>query len=123
MAWAWGRKPIAFVGDLDVEDADFTLRADRLIVRSSEIAFHLSGRDEYGEFHIDGVAPLSKDGGFSSPELRLVYPGYEGRDHANILFNRVHMSPKSRRCEIEGVWLQYGDTWKFSGNLNCYAEP
>jgi hypothetical protein len=113
---------IAFVGDLDVEDGEFTLRADRLIVRPDGIAFRLSGRDLYGDFAIDGIASLAPSEGYASPELRLLYPGYDGVEHAQIRIIRARLSPNRRKCDIEGVWFQYGDTWNFGGTIDQFAE-
>lgn len=110
----------AYSGELEVEDGDFVLDADRLIVRDGEVAFMLSGSDEWGDFRIEGVAKRTEQGAFIASNLRLVYPKYESKDLATIQFDEVNQTAQKVRCRVKGIWRQYGDTWAFSGNLGPY---
>ena len=113
--------PPSYCGDLEVEDDSFFLTATRLIVREGAISFHFSGKDKYGNFFIDGIAHRNEGGGYASDEIALVYPGYEAKDTSRISFLKVHTSDARKTCEVEGVWVQYGDTWKFWGELERYV--
>ena len=113
--------PVAYCGDLEVEDDSFFLTAERLIVRERDIAFRLSGKDEYGKFFIDGIAHRNEGGGYTSDEIALVYPGYEQKDTARISVLKVQASRAGKKCEVEGVWVQYGETCKFWGALERYV--
>ncbi len=110
----------AYSGELEVEDGDFILNADRLIVRDGEVAFMLSGSDEWGDFTIEGVAKQTEQGPFIASNLRLVYPKYVSKDLATIQFDELNQTAQKVRCRVKGTWKQYGDTWTFSGNLVPY---
>lgn len=113
----------AYQGELDVEDGDFTLQADRLIVRNGEIGFELSGNDDGGDFRVDGVAHQQADRSYVSPSLSISYADYLGsRDRAEVVFDTVSPSPQKHVCEIKGIWKQDGDTWTFSGKLGKYKS-
>jgi hypothetical protein len=64
----------AFFGELEVEDGDFVLDAERLIVKDGEVAFMFSGLDEWGDFRIEGVAKRTERGTFVASNPRLIYP-------------------------------------------------
>ena len=110
----------AYSGELEVEDGGFVLDAERLIVRDNEVAFMLSGSDEWGDFRIEGVAKQTEQGYFISSNLRLVYLKYVSKDLATIQFDEVYQTAQKVRCRVKGIWKQYGDTWTFSGNLGPY---
>ena len=112
--------PKSYSGDLEVEDDSFALRAERLIFRDDEIEFHLSGRDEYGEFHIEGNARLGDGRGYTPDDVALIYRGYEKGETAVVSFPHVLTSPSNGKCTVEGLWLQYGETWQFRGALERY---
>src|SRR5262245_9549844 len=112
------RSPVVYCGELDVQGGDFTLFAERIIVRESQIGFRLTGQDEWGHFLIDGAAKSDGGGGFVTPEITLVYVGEDYKYRAKIRFTRVEPSNKSRRCNIQGVWGQLGQTWTFDGTLD-----
>jgi hypothetical protein len=110
---------ITFAGELTVEgDYYFELTADRLVVRDDAVAFSFVGRDEYGDFTVDGVAPSDGMGAFVSPRVPVRYKGYERADEASFRLTQVELTPKSARCAVEGFWFQYKRSWAFSGELN-----
>ena len=109
-----------YTGLIEVEDGDFELEANRLIIRGSDIAFELSGSDEYGSFNIQGVAEKTKHGFHMAPKLNLNYPQYVSEDTASIKFNEIDTETKKGKCNIKGSWLQAGDSWKIFGTLNEY---
>lgn len=110
----------AYSGELEVEGGKFILDADRLIVRDGEIAFMLSGSDEWGDFRIEGVAKQTEQGTFIASNLRLIYPQYVSKDLATIQFDEINQTAQKVRCSVKGKWNQYGDMWIFSGNLGPY---
>lgn len=110
----------AYSGNLEVENGNFVLDADRLIVRDGEVAFMLSGSDDWGDFRIEGVAKQTEQGTFIASNLRLIYPQYVSNDLATIQFDEVTQTAQKVRCRVKGIWNQHGDTWDFSGNLGPY---
>lgn len=116
------RKAIAtsFCGELDVEDGDFELRADRLIVYSNEIRFRLMGFDEFGRFSADGTAVADGFGSFSSSMIDANYEA-DRYDHVRVMFSYARISPKGLKCEVAGLWTQGGETWQFSGVLDRFS--
>ena len=110
----------AYSGELEVENGEFVLDADRLIVRDGEVAFMLSGSDDWGDFRVEGVAKRAAHGTFIASNLRLVYPNYVSQDFASIQFDEVVQTVQKVRCRVKGKWNQYGDTWAFSGNVGPY---
>lgn len=111
----------AYAGELEVQDGDFYLYADRLIVRDGEVAFMFSGSDEYGDFKIEGVAKQSNQGNYIASQTKLVYTNYISDDIATIQFDVIGQTDQKLRCHIEGKWLQ-GSSWLFSGNLRKYKN-
>lgn len=94
---------IAYMGDLEVEGAEFSLRADRMIVREDEIAFELSGNCRSGDFRIDGVAYKQSEGDYVSIPLPVIYIDYpDSGDLAVVNFDKIVQSPKKQVCKVSG---------------------
>ena len=106
-----------YAGDIQIEDADFDLNADRFIVRDNEYSFSFSGADEFGSFNIDGVAVKSEAGFYMAPKLKLNYSNYSDTDTASVRLDSVEISPTKENCFIRGIWIQDGDSWNFTANL------
>ncbi len=49
-------------------------------------------------------------------ELKINY--LREADTASIRLDTVKLSPKENKCFIKGVWIQDGESWGFSANLN-----
>ena len=117
----------AYTGELSVEGDEFTLEAERLIVRDTEVAFHLSGADEDGTFSIEGKATsrnaTSMAQGtrvwYESEDLPVIYKRYAAQDKAVIVLWRVDQTEHC--CEVNGEWRQYGERWTFSGHLKPFC--
>ncbi len=107
-----------YTGDIQIEDADFDLTANQFIVRDDEFSLAFSGVDEFGSFKIEGVATKSEAGFYMAPKLKLNYLSEAGSDTASIRLDTVKLSPKENKCFIKGVWIQDGESWGFSANLN-----
>ena len=107
-----------FTGQLAVENEDFELFADRIIVRASEIAFVLSGPDE-GGFTIEGTATISPAGFFMAARIPIQYQQFAGDNVASVRFDNVTPSPNGKRCSVRGCWIEGEDSWIFEGNLNA----
>lgn len=110
---------ISYSGDLEVIDGDFSVFADRLIIRDDEIAFSLSGIGEgYGEFSVEGRAFFNGDIWESSP-VAVRYSSFsrKGNGTATIQFMMPTQTPKLNKCSIQGLWKENGETWKFFGKL------
>lgn len=120
------RKPkaVVFCGDLNVEEGDFTLRADRLILQSEELRFQLTGfLSEFGHFDVEGVAPAVGTGGFASSKIVVKFEG-DRYTSGSVIFSPVHLSPKGLKCDVNGMWTwTQGEIWKFSGRLNRFSQP
>lgn len=110
----------SYSGELEIENEDFYLYADRLIVRDGAIAFMFSGSDEHGDFRIDGVAIQTIQENCVTSQIKLAYQKYISSDLASIQFDVISQTNKNLRCKVKGKWLQYGDTWSFSGNLRKF---
>lgn len=112
-------EPLAYAGDLIVDsDYYFELAAVRLVVRENAVAFSFTGRDEYGDFEVDGTAPADGLGGFASSRGPVRYRGYERSDEARFRLTQVRLTPKGQKCFVEGFWFQYQRSWAFSGELD-----
>jgi hypothetical protein len=96
--------PLVFAGELEVEEDEFWLQADRLILRDKEVAFAFSGHDAYGPFQIDGVAAAVAVGRFATLNDTLFKPrGYDGIEKARLVFNELELSPKKKTCRVTGA--------------------
>lgn len=116
--------PRSYSGDLEVEDDAFSLCADSLILRDSEIAFHFSGRtQEYGPFESDGKAPRIAPGCFEAINVPVTYRKYGPGtgDAASLSFVLVRELTAPERCEIQGKWTEGGGTSKFWGMLDAFS--
>lgn len=109
---------VAYTGEFEVEDADFTLLADRFIVRAGEISFAMSGDDDSGKFSIDGVATRTSSDIYETSEIPLVYMGYNSGDLATVRFAEIRPTEKAMRCYVSGEWKQDGKKWTFSATLD-----
>ena len=111
-----------YSGEVEVEDDVFELRVERLIIREGEIAFVFRGKDESGEFRIEGRATKSVYGFYMAPKLPLFYSQYAGEDVASIKIDGIKeiTGKKKNKCEISGTWIQSGDSWGFTGELCEY---
>ena len=76
----------AYSGELEVEDGDFVLDADRLIVRGGEVAFTHSGSDESHRYTQIDVLPSFRHG---VPESR----GQGGPSRSSSSCPRFRHSP------------------------------
>lgn len=108
----------AFSGRVRVEDQDFELEFERLIVREDGAAFALVGFDTDGEFRCEGFAPRMRDGQLAPAAVVVRYRSFTGDYAATIRLPRLEAG---RRCRIEGAWDQYGETWHFGGSLRPRA--
>lgn len=110
-----------YKGELNVEDGDFTLQADRLILRDGEIGFELSGEDGSGRFRVDGTARLQQDGCYRSSSLQISYVDYPlSQDKALLCFEVIALSLQGKVCTVKGRWIQDREAWLFSGKLEKY---
>lgn len=109
----------SYVGSLEVEDDGFILHVDRLICREEELAFEFTGRDEWGVFHIQGIAKLTENGFYMAPHVKLIYDNYvKNDDVASIKFTDAILNLDV--CIIRGLWIQNGDEWAISGELRQF---
>ena len=107
---------ICYSGQILIEDSDFTLEAQRFIVRESEISFSMEGYDEYGQFNIEGVAVKTEANVYWASNLILKYKQYINSDKASIKIEPYKITKKGK-CEFKGSWTQYGNTWYFNAKL------
>jgi hypothetical protein len=115
-------KIIAYTGEFEVEDADFILIADRLIIRN-EISFAMSGNDDSGKFNTSGVATIVDAGYYEASNVPLAYAGYNSGDIATVQFTEIRQIEKTMRCFVSGVWKQNHKSWKFSAILVRLPKP
>ena len=116
----------AYIGELSVEGDEFTLEAERLIVRDKEVAFYLTGADGDGTFSIEGKATsrnaTSESQGtgvwYVSEDLPVKYEHYAAQDKAVIALRRIDQTEHC--CEVNGEWRQNGERWAFSGRLKPF---
>lgn len=112
-----------YTGDIQVKDADFDLKADRLIVRDDELSLAFSGVDyDEGEFTIEGVAVKSPEGLYMASKLPLKYSRSSVLETASIQFDIVKQI-KQQKFYVEGVWLENGGSYPFSAELDKYKVP
>ena len=120
--------PGTYAGEFDI-DGDWTLRAERLIVRGgngqAEIRIDLFGMSrEYGTFQIEGTATRAT-GGYEA-ELPIRYANYpeSASDTAKL---RLQVDESHEGCRVEGWWTEMVEdgemvTWELSGDLQPW-EP
>ena len=108
-----------YTGPLSVEEESFNLVTERLTLRDEGVAFTLTGRDKnYGEFSIEGVAPLSEHGFYFASKLDVNYLAYkDGEDTASVKFTVVKQTPPGQKCKVEGEWVEAHESWPFNGDL------
>lgn len=111
-------EPQAFSGTVDVEDQEFELRFERLIVREDGAAFALVGSDGDGEFRCEGFAPRMRDGHYAPVRVPVRYRDWTGDYPATI---RLPLIDSGERCRVQGIWEQDGLTWHFAGLLSQRA--
>lgn len=112
----------SYSGNLDIEDHEFELFAERLIIRTTEIAFVLYGADQYGDFRVEGNAVENRNGTWLSNYVTVNYLNYndKGRSEAKIQFDEIQRTPKNLRCKVVGKWIEAGEIWNFTGQLSKY---
>ena len=114
-----GEESTAYSGTFTVEGDAFLLNAKRLIVRDTEVAFELSGKDEeFGQFTIEGTSRETILGRYESGILSYNYKGAGNSYLAEIRFSRVDRTLEG--CEIEGEWHEEGGWSRFSGHLEPF---
>lgn len=111
---------IAYSGELEVQDGDFSLDADRLIIKNGEVVFVFSGWDGDGPFEAEGVAILLGNGKYVAPKIVVKYQDGTVGD-ALIQIDAIKSTANFLRCSVKGKWVQ-GDTWNFSGNLRKFKS-
>ena len=114
---------MAYKGELNVEDNDFRLSFEILILRSSnEVAFTLLGYDHDGESKIHGQATKSEGGFFKASGLTITYKNHPDRDEASIEFTlKEEIVEDNNKCNVKGTYTQYGDSWNFDGILDEFV--
>lgn len=108
-----------FEGSFQVQDNEFELDACALIVRDDGIAFELEGWDGDGRFFAEGLAPRRPDGSIAPAAIRYRYIGIRGDHRATLQINATHTGRD--QLDIEGQWLQFGESWKLHATLKACA--
>lgn len=106
------RRP--YNGELSVENDDFRLEAERLIVGDGEVVFHLKGGDSEGAYSVEGRSTRTSDGRYVSARLPVRYTQYAVEDQAVIV---LQVEETQRGCRVSGEWLQDGESYGFHGLL------
>jgi len=109
-----------YTGDIQIEDADFHLKANRLIVREDDLSLAFSGSDESGSFKTEGQTVKNFEGHQVAQNLPLEYEQYSDDDTATIVFKKLKRIEQNKKCYIEGFWKQDEVKWNFSATLNHY---
>lgn len=108
-----------FEGSFQVQDNDFELDVRALIMRDDGLAFELEGWDGDGRFVAEGVAPRRSDGTIAPAVLNYRYLSVRGNYRATL---QIHATHKGRnQLEIQGHWLQFGESWKLRATLQAVA--
>lgn len=103
-----------YAGTLYFEDND-VMAVHRLVVRDGELAFDVSvtwGDSE--RWDIDLIATELKDGAFQSPKKRTHNKVREG---PSCEFWCQIAEQNSRRIALDGRWIESGEYYDFSGEL------
>ena len=112
------RRP--YNGELSVENDDFRLEAERLIVGNGEVAFHLKGGDSEGAYSVEGQSTISSDGRYVSGRIPVKYTLYAGEDQVVIVLTQVEETQQG--CRVSGEWHQDGECYKFHGLLGSFRS-
>lgn len=107
-----------FVGDLEVEDGNFELKADRFIVSGDEVAFSFSGIDDSGHFTMEGRALKTEHEFYMSSKTYVSYADKSLEDVATVKLSNIELQGVDEQavCFVSGVWMQNGQ-WEFEGKL------
>jgi len=108
-----------YAGILDFEDYDDEFRVERLIIRPDAIAFNaICIMPEYGKCDIDTVLRLEKEENvYISDQTRLTYRQYPGENESITLKLTLVEQTEDNSLNIEGLWIQGGEEYSFSGEL------
>ena len=112
--------PHAYKGELYVDD--FTLRAERFVVRDAEVAFGFEGHHlEWGSFKTAGVANMTPQGIHIARDCPVRYLSYDG-DGSLVTFRFTRIEATDE-CVVEGEWREGEDEdprWPFEGTLTSF---
>jgi hypothetical protein len=109
---------MAYEGAFEIlDDEDFHLYAEHLVINENEISFSLSGVYESEKLTAAGTA-RRKDHTWLSLPFEVRYSGYgvKANGEATIEILRIEFSPKKHKCMVSGRWIE-GRFWSFRGNL------
>lgn len=112
------KEVLNFVGELEVEDGNFELKADRYIVSDNEVVFSFSGIDDSGHFTMEGRATKTKHGFYMSGKTSVLYSDKSVEDEATVKLSSIDIQGKGSQavCLVSGVWIQ-NNQWEFEGKL------
>lgn len=113
----------SYAGKLVVENGSFSIWTDFMLL-DGDISFTLTGKDDTGDFDIEGLAHLQADGSYTSPALPITREDTPQSDgQAVVRFDRVDQSPQNDICKVAGcLQQQEGSTWTFRGKLHKYKH-
>ena len=108
-----------YAGKLEVEGADWSLRAEQMAMEDNEIHFDFVyhyNRKPYNEYPFNGVAMLRQEGYYESTPKESP----EGKRDVIIYILKVRLS--DRDFFVEGFWYESGEgAWRISGTLESLS--
>lgn len=109
----------AYKGEITVEDADWTLRAERVVVREGEIEFDLWYRNKGDSLEqpFSGVAQLQPEGYYESG------PRYLPDEKCEATLYILRKRHDDGDCILQGFWYQNkSGAWRIKGVLEPLTE-
>lgn len=120
---------VAYEGEFYVEDDEFQLRAERLIVCKDKptISFRFEGIDynnnSYGPFSVESVAEPSSLGYLVAGDCRIKYDNYsDPREDGRVEIRLIQVTPSGDRCKVKGEWREGGLCWEFRKKLKPFRR-
>ena len=108
-------------GTFAIENNEFQLWADNLIVNADQVAFDFGSQWEGGNYPIANIATLQPDGSYDTGQIHYLEQ-WTGRWYpARIVFTRIEEMVDG--CQVEGEWHEEDGRALFDGLLEPFDGP
>ena len=113
--------PTTYRGEVEVEDAAFTMEFERFIIGENYLSFQGGGSDGYGKFRFEGRGERDAQGQYRIvPMLQYrEFPAIDGYS-GTVVIEELRPSSSGKKCTVRGYW-QDEDRWSISGKLTLFG--
>ena len=114
--------PTAYRGEVEVEDAAFTMEFERFIIGENYLSLQGGGSDEYGKFRFEGRGELNEGQYRIVPMLQYrEFPALDGFS-GTIVIEELRPSSSGKKCKVRGYWVNEEGRWSiFAKKLTLFG--